>query len=758
MNMHAVLQGTTLLGFAFILGLVYGRARQDPANGAFRLFLWFAMGWTACSFALVLPQSQGLELILKRASALCWLPASFFFLRFVYLLIHRKRDLAYYLLAACVAAGCVIYISTDLAIEGFDRYAWGVAVARGPLHSTIATVAVTNGVCAMLLLWRESRRTDHPGQRKTLLLLSAGGTVALGVIFATMMFAQLFLGRKDFPQLGSYGLFLLCPFLYRAVTHHGFLSISLPEVAEKLFEDLRDGIVLTDREGVIIKINSAAAAMLGCPPETSALRYLKTLLPGYHPTSNAYSGEFATKRDGTDRFVSFSQSRSTKDGFDQGDVVVLRDVTEEKRAKEVLLRSRDELKAEVATRTEELRHSQKLEAIGTLAGGVAHDFNNILAAIVGFATAAKEELPEGHDLHQDLAEILKAAGRARDIVRQLLSFSRRNEPKKRTVDVNDVVCESIPLLQASLPATLELAFTRSPGRCATIADPTQLQQVILNLATNAWHAMAETGGKLSIDVQELAIDAEFAQQHPPLKAGSAVCITATDAGHGMSPEVLARIFDPFFTTKDASQGTGLGLATAMRIVQEHQGTIVVESTIGIGSTFRVYLPRSDHDLLAESIGDLVAPRGTEHLLIIDDSEPVAASMARMLHPLGYRITSFVDPERALAAFRSAPADYDLVVTDLTMPRLTGMVLAEKLTAIRPDLPVLLVSGYPPPGALTSQPTARVKAFLAKPLERAQLAQTVRHLLDGKCIPWVSPVEAPSFGGVVGQLSPPAPAG
>ncbi len=729
MNVYAVLQGSTLLAYLFILGLVFGRARQDPVNRAFRLFLLFAIGWSLTAFVAFLPESAGHEMLLKRAGAACWLALTFWFVHFAYLATGRHRDPAYWLTASIIALGAVIYLLTDLAIAGFVRYDWGIAATRGPLHSAVALIPAFADGYGLFVIARAIPHARNFRTRRSLGLIVVGGVAALA--FATLSSAILpvVVSTRGFPELGTLGIFILCPFVYLAVTRHDFLSVTVFDAAQHLTEDMADGVVLADRSGVVVQMNPAARRMLGRLPASDDRIELSRLLPDHASDADASESEFVLRHGGEERFISMVQSRSAPPGTQLGKVVVLRDVTAEKHTEELLRRSRDELQAEVVRRTEELRHAQKMEAIGTLAGGIAHDFNNILAAIVGYTTAVKEELTADHVLQPDLKEVLRAAGRARDIVRQLLSFSRRKESNKKTVDLRSVVAESIKLLEASLPATIQVDFVPARKSCAVVADPTQLQQVVLNLATNAFHAMEDKGGVLRVSLARVPVDAVFAEQHPPLKAGPHICLAVSDSGCGMTPDVLARIFDTFFTTKSAERGTGLGLTTTLRIVQEHGGAITVESEPLIGSTFRVYLPVAEFDLLADSTKDQTMPRGTESLMIVDDKEPVAASTVRLLQPLGYRTTIFTDPDLAIAAVAETPRRFDLIITDQTMPRVTGVMLADPVARIRADLPVLLVSGYPAPAGINAGTPGPVRAFLSKPVDKAQLARTIRKLID-----------------------------
>jgi PAS domain S-box-containing protein len=376
---------------------------------------------------------------------------------------------------------------------------------------------------------------------------------------------------------------------------------------------------------------------------------------------------------------------------------------------------------------ERLRQAQKMEAIGTLAGGIAHDFNNILAAIIGFAELAKIVSDGNDEAREHLTEVLKASFRARDLVRQILTFSRRTETEFAPIDARLVVKEALKLLRATLPSTIELRkAVGSPG--LVLGDPTQIHQIVMNLCTNAYQAMPQ-GGILEVTLAEACIGAPEASELRPMEPGPCLKLSVRDTGQGIHPGILHRIFDPYFTTKEKTKGTGLGLAVVHGAVKAHKGTIRVASELGKGTTFDVLLPLVDTTSSIKPDRERSAPGGSEHILFVDDEPSIEALGRHMLETFGYRVTTARDPADALARFRAAPGEFDLVITDMTMPGMTGDRLAQELMRLRPALPVIVCTGY---NELIDPERARklgVGALVMKPFLKDDLADIVRSLLD-----------------------------
>jgi PAS domain S-box-containing protein len=375
---------------------------------------------------------------------------------------------------------------------------------------------------------------------------------------------------------------------------------------------------------------------------------------------------------------------------------------------------------------ERLRHAEKMEAIGTLAGGVAHDFNNILAAIVGYGELALLNLPAGESARDDVSQIMKAAFRARDLVHQILAFSRQTVRGKRRFEVEPLVRETMNLLRAAIPANIEVRESIEQNAGAVLADPTQLHQVLMNLCTNARWAMREqASGVLEVKLDRLKLTEPTSE----LAAGDYVRLTVSDDGCGMDTATRERIFEPYFTTRPMSEGSGLGLAVVHGIVSGLGGTVLVRSVVGAGSAFEVFLPRMAAPPADERPPSLELPKGTERILFVDDEPAVTAVCERMLASLGYRVTATTSASDALELFRKDPNAFDLVITDQSMPRLTGLALTEGILSIRADACVLICTGYSDVLDESKALEVGARMLLMKPLELATLASAVRRALE-----------------------------
>ncbi|HKP74840.1 MAG TPA: ATP-binding protein [Longimicrobiaceae bacterium] len=373
----------------------------------------------------------------------------------------------------------------------------------------------------------------------------------------------------------------------------------------------------------------------------------------------------------------------------------------------------------------QLRQAQKMDALGTLAGGIAHDFNNILAAIGGNVELAQAELRDGTFVWEYLDDIARAHARATDLVRRILLFSRQQESERTVIQVEEVVQEALRLLRSSLPASIEVRASYAPELPPVLADPTQIHQIVMNLGTNAGQAMQEFGGVLSVDVSTARVE-ESGGPSAELQPGLYVCVAVGDTGTGMSSDIRERLFEPFFTTKGV-EGTGLGLSVVHGIVREHGGAITVDSELGKGSLFRVYLPVTETPAAAAPADPDVVSGSGEHIMYVDDEEALVFLMCRILRRMGYQCTGFSDPSEALHAFRTNPHAFHAVITDLTMPVMTGVELAQALLRVRPDTPVAIASGYGDidPEALH---TANIRTRIRKPATFAELSHAVRGLL------------------------------
>jgi PAS domain S-box-containing protein len=379
----------------------------------------------------------------------------------------------------------------------------------------------------------------------------------------------------------------------------------------------------------------------------------------------------------------------------------------------------------------QLLQVQKMDAIGTLAGGIAHDFNNILSSIIGYTELALDDAKKDTLQSEHLQEILTAGNRATDLVKQILTFSRQEDRKRMPVQIKLIVKEALKLLRASIPTTIEFK-QNLPSNALVLGDSTQIHQVIMNLCTNAYHAMENTGGELNVTLTDVEIESGDIKSFPDLEQGKYIKLTVSDTGHGIDPVILKRIFEPYFTTKEKDKGSGMGLSVVHGIVKSHNGHIAASSEPGSGTSFNVYFPILVHDAIeVETISVETIPKGKERILLVDDEEQIVRLIQKMLERLDYQVTMRTSSIETLEAFRAKPNEFDLVITDLTMPNMTGDKLAKELMKIRSDIPVILCTGFSEKMSHEKANALNIKGFLMKPIVKIDLAKTVREVLDKK---------------------------
>jgi CheY-like chemotaxis protein len=392
--------------------------------------------------------------------------------------------------------------------------------------------------------------------------------------------------------------------------------------------------------------------------------------------------------------------------------------------------SLQESEAKTRESEKQLRQAVKMEAIGTMAGGIAHDFNNLLSVIVGFGELAQADLPDDHPVQYELEQILKAGKRATELTKQILTFSRQEEGEFKPVYLQSLVKEVLKLLRSSLPSTICIKENISADCGTILADATRIHQVLMNLCINAKHAMEEDGGTLSVSLAQIEVTGSSGiPSHPEIEYGMYLDLTVSDTGCGMSALTMAKIFDPFFTTKEKGRGTGLGLAVVYGIVKTHRGIITVSSELGKGATFHVYLPVITKETEPDQKVREVVSGGSERILIVDDEEIIVEMLQAMLNRLGYKVTVFTSSIKALNGYEENPEAFDLVITDMTMPKMTGIALARKLLEIKPELPIILCTGY---SEIVGKEKARslgIREFIMKPILRNDLAKAIRKALS-----------------------------
>ncbi|MEQ8247543.1 MAG: ATP-binding protein [Alphaproteobacteria bacterium] len=499
--------------------------------------------------------------------------------------------------------------------------------------------------------------------------------------------------------------------------------------ARAMLDSVFDGVLTIGADSVVDSVNARAAEIFGRPIETIIGNSVGTIFPdlplseligddalggirelkGRGPADAAINLEVAVS-ELPDTWSLQDRRRETRQTF----VATIRDVTEQR----ALAR--------------QLQQAQRMDAIGTLAGGIAHDFNNILSIIMGYGGLIQQDLPEGTEARENADMVVQAARRARELVEQILTFSRHSDDQaKKPLDPKPVVKEVLKLIRSTVPATIEIVQEIGEDEGRLLGDVSQLHQIVMNLCTNAVHAMGAGPGRLLVSLTRENLDAEAAAAWG-VRSGDFWHLSVADSGEGIAPDVLDRVFEPFFTTKERGQGTGLGLAVVHGIVTDHGGVVRAESRLGQGATFHVLLPVDDAEreaLVDAPVSTALAGRG--RILLVDDETLIVRMGQKILNRLGYTVVGATDSEEALETFRADPGGFDLLMTDQTMPGLTGDALIEAVRAIRPDLPVVLCTGYSQVMDEEKAKEMAIDAFVMKPLEREEVGRIVSTVLAAR---------------------------
>lgn len=510
--------------------------------------------------------------------------------------------------------------------------------------------------------------------------------------------------------------------------HAETMTVRLASVVEQS----NDYIIITDTAGNIEYVNPAftkitkytLAEVLGKNPRLfqggqHSTVFYKNI---WHTITSGHTW-YGTLRNKTKEGKFIEESAAIFPVFnDQDEIInfaaIKRDITEQKNI------ARDKENLEIR-----LQQSQKMEAIGTLAGGIAHDFNNILSVMLGYTEMAKEDSSPGSTIYRDLNVVLDAGARAKSLVQQILAFSRQNNSESTPLQLANIVIESIKLLRPTLPATIEIVQDITTTTGLVLADSTKINQILLNLCTNAFHAMEDTGGKLGIVLKETDVTSADLVHEPETGPGTFVQLSISDSGIGISPEVIQKIYLPYFTTKETGKGTGMGLSIVHGIVKGYGGFVTVYSKLNEGTVFNVFLPVAKEAMLTAHETSEQCPTGKERILFIDDEQMLTKMGKDMLERLGYHVTTCNISIEGLETFQNDPHSFDLIITDQTMPDMTGADIAKKMLQIRPDIPIILCTGY---STIISEQAAKdigIKEFALKPLAKKDIAKLIRKVLD-----------------------------
>ncbi len=501
-----------------------------------------------------------------------------------------------------------------------------------------------------------------------------------------------------------------------------------------LFERSLELVYLCDFGGKFIDANDAALGMLGYTrDEITSLNFESLLTKDQLPLAVRTAEEILKtgsqkevveyklrRKDGDYVYVESMGAIIYRDGKPFAIQGIARNITERRRSEE------QRLKLEA-----QLLQSQKMEAVGTLAGGIAHDFNNILAIILGNAEMASNDVPNWNPASESLKEIRRASIRAKDMVQQLLAFSRKADEVSIPINMAPIIKESLAMLKHAIPTSVEFKQRISDDPCSIMGDISQINQIVMNLAINAADAMSEEGGLLEVTLEKIILQEEKACFDWVLSPGPYVRLRMRDTGEGIEPKIIDRIFDPYYTTKEVGKGTGMGLSVVHGIVKRHGGGIRVESGLGKGTLFEIYFPALDEMAEEEKECKGEIEGGSERILFVDDEEPMVNLYRRHLERLGYDVKSTTKPEEALELFKANPDHFDVIITDMTMPRITGDRLAEEVLKIRPHMPVIICTGYSERMSAEKAEALGVRKYIEKPIDLRNLASSLREVLDAK---------------------------
>ncbi len=500
---------------------------------------------------------------------------------------------------------------------------------------------------------------------------------------------------------------------------------------ESVINSMPSALIGIDLDGRITQWNPVAETLIGKGAEVTRGKSVYRVCPFLEDkqkiiqrimeTADPYTEETIVHwEENRDRFWNMTIYPLVRNGV-EGAVIRIDDVTDR------VLAAKKQEQFE-----DNLRKVQKMEAIGNLAGGIAHDFNNILSAIIGYSELLEIAVSGSLQSERYVKQILTASNRAKNLIQQILTFSRKAESSLQQIEIRPVVAEAMKLLRASLPATIEIHEHIAPEVRMVMANPTQIHQILMNLCTNASHAMDEDGGRLDVVLEGVVLREDDSERIGDLTAGEYLRITVSDTGKGIPTEIIERIYEPYFTTKGPDKGTGLGLSVVHGIVQNHGGHITVDSQLEKGTRFCIFLPMLDtpffEDVTMEAMEDIDL-KGSERILLVDDEASIVEIQQQMLEKLGYRVTTTTKGLHALALFTSHPESYDMLITDMTMPHVTGLKLAIQIKKIKPSIPVILCTGYSE--AITKEQALAmgIEGFIMKPFDKDSLALTIRKIFE-----------------------------
>ncbi|HNR33732.1 MAG TPA: PAS domain S-box protein [Candidatus Hydrogenedentes bacterium] len=643
-----------------------------------------------------------------------------------------------------LSAGVIYLIAMGISLEIGANVVCHLIDRDMPLDECLSLLAISQLLAASVIVLR---RLNPTGLISVVPILAGALFVfskSLDVTGSIHALNQVYLVGRDFPMhkmvkdltlFAGFLILLLSFFLAALESRMAHLNLArqnkmlLHEMEERrrlamAIEQSGEAVVITDADGIIQYVNPAFKSLTGYAPSEAVGKKTNILKSGKHDQAfyrrlwdtlardGAWTGHFVNRRkDG-----SFYEEECTISSVRNGNNTVTNYIA-----------LKHDVTAKI-TMERQLRHAQKMETVGSLAGRIAHDFNNILALILGHGEMALRRLSEEDPLRMNVERIVKAGNRGANMVKQIMTFSRQVEQDRRPVAIHTIVAEALDFLRATLPATIVLR--ENVRDCGVIlADPTQVHQVVINLCTNAFQAIGMAPGTVEVGLDEHTISTGFIADAGTPPPGAYVCLTVRDTGCGMDPSIIPHIFDPFFSTKKPGEGTGLGLASVHGIVTSHGGAIMVRSEVGMGTTFEVYFPQMEGAPALSAPTSLSVTPGSEHILFVDDDTELAVLYRNALEEVGYVVTVCTNSQDALRLFQEQAGSFDIVVTDQVMPHLTGMELSWEIRSIRPECPIILLTGYMQGISRDAARAAGITDSLNKPLPTSVLASAIRRIME-----------------------------
>ncbi|MBN2341741.1 MAG: response regulator [Deltaproteobacteria bacterium] len=717
----------SLVGFLGMLSAM----ESNRSIRSLQIYFGFTLLWVGCEFVAAQTPDTEIRIWLHRASGATAVTCAFWFYRFLYALRYKAINRLYRVLQWVLFISSALYLTTDWGIASIDDEPRFGMLEFGPFYYVALTAAVVTWIlnAAGMQAAMQELPAYESTRKQSIFLLQLSTTVLSTIGIVAFAFSWVFWDVSMFfrwlPLLST----VFIPFFMVAFYKYGFLSSGMGKLARDLFTDAEDGIIIADEFAIVRQVNPAAVALLNAEAAKCECRPLSELLQRNLASGEAHRFELSPGDipSITHYLVVSITPVITHTGASQH-LVVMHNITDEKAAEEAANRSREDFEKQISQRTDELIELQEKEAIGTMAGSIAHDFNNLLAAVLGFATAAYQDLPDQTPLKRDVEEILNSAKQARGVVNQLLLFSRRQQSRRMILDVGEMLRATMPLVESSLPPNVKLRHTIMEQNVCVMASQTDLSQALMNLCTNAVQAIGRQDGELEIRVDIDVPGHTHTFYYGERTNEKNVKISVVDTGEGMSEEIKIMAFEPFFTTRE--NAIGFGLSTALRIASDHAGGIALEDHQPHGAVVSLCLPRLELEQLSPS-EDTTNLTGGEKIMVIDDDERLLRLVNRLLSSVGYRVTTFNTPHAALQAFRRTPGAFDMIISDFSMPGLTGMELARLLIEEREDISVLLVSGNVSQEQLESAKEEGVRGFLRKPFGREELLGKIRRILNDR---------------------------